>query len=616
MQDRRNYTAIPSRRAALRSCGIRIFCIAACCALFFVQTAIAQQAPSQILNQYRAQRVTWMTNVWPFANNLFFWLALIEFTWSAAIMMLEKTDLQSWTAALIRRIMWIGAFYALLLNGRTWIPTIVDSFNILGQQASGAGPMSPSDVFMRGLNVAGALMDGASSSAFLKNPGTSLACVVAAAMTVLAFIGITIQFVVAMVESYIIVAAGVIFLGFGGSRWTAPYVERYIGLGVANGVKIMLLYLLIGVGMDISLGWIPDAQAVSTSTTPAMNAFEVMGAALIFLMLCWQIPKLFSAVLGGAPALTGGDLLGTGTSVVAGAAAVGSLAAGGVALAARGATAISGVGAAAGAGGSGAGSSAAGVGAAGRGGGAAGGGVVPPPSSPSSGPSGNGGPRQPNPPSRNGGSGGASADVTGVGSSSSGGSSPVRNGSGHNQGSNGNGTANSSSIASALSSVGGDHLTGSGFEGERPASGFTPTSSSSSPSPVRSGFVSDALLGTDSVSSAVPPITSTAGELGSSGANAGTPAGRSLTSTESGQNSPGSTSGVVSDVRSVRTGSASPQRPAGSRRERIGSAARRTDRVLSRAAGRLRGVGNQFGVLPSDAAPHTPPPRMPIEHHD
>ena len=167
--------------------------------------------------------------------------------------------------------------------------------------------MSPSDVFMRGLNVAGALMDGASSSAFLKNPGTSLACVVAAAFTVLAFIGITIQFVVAMVESYIIVAAGVIFLGFGGSRWTAPYVERYIGLGVANGVKIMLLYLLIGVGMNISLEWIPDAQAVAHSTTPAMNAFEVMGAALIFLMLCWQIPKLFSAVLGGAPALTGGD---------------------------------------------------------------------------------------------------------------------------------------------------------------------------------------------------------------------------------------------------------------------------------------------------------------------
>ena len=43
-----------------------------CCLVVIVlaQSAIAQQAPSQILSQYRAQRVTWMTNVWPFANNL------------------------------------------------------------------------------------------------------------------------------------------------------------------------------------------------------------------------------------------------------------------------------------------------------------------------------------------------------------------------------------------------------------------------------------------------------------------------------------------------------------------------------------------------------------------
>ena len=301
--------------------------------LVLAQSVAAQQTPSQILNQFRDQRTVWMTNIWPYANNLFFWLALIEFTWSAAVMLLEKHDLQSWTAALIRRIMWIGAFYALLINGRIWIPAIIESFNILGQQASNTGPMSPSDVFMRGINIAGALMDGASSSAFFTSPGTSLACVLAAALTVISFIGITIQFVVAMVESYIIVAAGVIFLGFGGSRWTAPYVERYIGLGVSNGVKIMLLYLLVGVGMNISLGWIPEAQAISTSATPAMSAFEVMGSALIFLMLCWQIPKLFSAVLGGAPALTGGDLLATGTAVAAGTVALGSLAAAGVGLA-------------------------------------------------------------------------------------------------------------------------------------------------------------------------------------------------------------------------------------------------------------------------------------------
>jgi type IV secretion system protein TrbL len=304
------------------------------CVVLVVDLAAQTRAPSQILEQYRSQRTTWFSNVWPFANTLFGLLAVIEFAWSAAVMLLEKADLQSWTAALVRKVMWLGAFYALLIYGWWWIPAIVDSFEQIGQTASGTGPLSPSDVFVRGLNIAGALMDSASTSAFFTNTGVCLALVFAAAVTVLSFIAITIQFVVAMVESYIIVAAGIIFVGFGGSRWTAPYVERYIGLGVATGVKIMLLYLLIGAGMDLSLTWMDSAQAVGTAAKPAMSAFEIMGAALIFMMLCWQIPKLFAAVLGGSPALSGGDLAAAGGAVLTGAALLGTAAVTGVGAAA------------------------------------------------------------------------------------------------------------------------------------------------------------------------------------------------------------------------------------------------------------------------------------------
>ena len=82
------------------------------------------KAASAILNQYRSQRTPWFTAVWPFANTLFGLLATIEFAWSAAVMLLEKSDMQSWTSALIRKLMWIGAFYALLIYGRYWIPAI------------------------------------------------------------------------------------------------------------------------------------------------------------------------------------------------------------------------------------------------------------------------------------------------------------------------------------------------------------------------------------------------------------------------------------------------------------------------------------------------------------
>ncbi len=308
-------------RLLTRLAVIAIIALVVCSPLAHAQA----KAPSAILNQYRAQRTTWFTVVWPYANTLFGILATIEFAWSAAVMLLEKSDMQSWTSAIVRKLMWIGAFYALLIYGRFWIPAITDSFELIGQNASGTGPMAPSDVFTRGIDIAGALMATSSTAAFFTNLGTSLAMIFTGIITALAFIAITVQFVVAMVESYIIVAVGFIFVGFGGSRWTAPYVERYIGLGVSTGVKIMLLYLLIGTGMSLSVDWMTDAQRIASDASPAMSALEIMGASIIFMMLCWQIPKLFAAVLGGSPALSRGDLISSGAFVAGGAVAVGSL---------------------------------------------------------------------------------------------------------------------------------------------------------------------------------------------------------------------------------------------------------------------------------------------------
>jgi len=290
-------------------------------------------------------RGTWFAAVQGPAQTLFGLLAVIEFAWSAAVLALERTDLQSWTAGLLRKIMWIGAFYALLVFGPTWIPAIIDSFTQLGQQASGTGPLQPGDVFQRGLNLGGALLGSASDAGFLANPGTALAMVFAAILSFVAFCFISIQLVAALVESYIVVAAAFVFLGFGGSRWSAPYVEKYIALTVGVGVKIMILYLLVGVGMAISSNWVAVAQALATSPAPAMGALDIMGESLIFLALCWFIPKVVAGVLGGAPAFTGGEILAVGTPIVYGAAMA---ARGAVSLATSGFTALAGAGAAGG----------------------------------------------------------------------------------------------------------------------------------------------------------------------------------------------------------------------------------------------------------------------------
>src|SRR6185369_3584107 len=263
--------------------------LCAVCALAFLgcaHVANAQTSPSAMLDQFRAVRMTWLTVAAGYANRLFGLLALIEFAWIAAILVLERTDLQGWTAALIRKMMFIGAFFALLNFGADWIPRIINSFQQIGQNASGLGSLAPTDILVQGLNITGNLLSGAASSGWLGNIGTALSLVFAALLAFLAF------------------------LGFGGSRWTAPYVERYISLAVSTGVKVMVLYLLLGAGLTLTNGWVVAARAIPGSAEPAVDALDIAASAVLLLMICWNVPKFTAAILGGTPAFTGGDAVG------------------------------------------------------------------------------------------------------------------------------------------------------------------------------------------------------------------------------------------------------------------------------------------------------------------
>jgi type IV secretory pathway TrbL component len=101
--------------------------------------------------------------------------------------------------------------------------------------------------------------------------------------------------------------------------------------------------LLIGVGMALSAGWVAVAQAVATSPNPAMGALDIFGESLIFLALCWFVPKIVAGVLGGSPAFTGGEIIAVATPIVYGSVMAGKAA---VSLATSGYSALAGAGSA------------------------------------------------------------------------------------------------------------------------------------------------------------------------------------------------------------------------------------------------------------------------------
>ena len=131
---------------------------------------------------------------------------------------------------------------------------------------------------------------------------------------------------VALVESYIIVSAGLIFLGFGGSRFTSDFVQKYIGYAVAIGVKLFMLYLIIGVGMHISSNW---ATTIQAGDDLIENGLIIMGGSLIFLFLSWSIPNMAASMLSGAPALTAGGAGAVAAGAIAGTIATSAITASG-----------------------------------------------------------------------------------------------------------------------------------------------------------------------------------------------------------------------------------------------------------------------------------------------
>ena len=70
------------------------------------------------------------------------------------------------------------------------------------------------------------------------------------------------QLLITLIESYIAVYGGIILLGFGGSRWTSDMASSYMKYAVAVGMKLMLCYLVIGLGFSIFTQMIPATLAL------------------------------------------------------------------------------------------------------------------------------------------------------------------------------------------------------------------------------------------------------------------------------------------------------------------------------------------------------------------
>lgn len=261
---------------------------------------------TEITQSYSQAASHWHTFLFPVAQHLFGLLATIEIAWSGLLWAINRSDVESLWVEFLKKMLTIGFFYTLLVYAQEWLPAVIQSFVQVGAGASQITALYPSDILDQGISVASSVMQPLLTAGLLHSGAGLIIGGVTALIVMLSFALIAAELVVSLVESYIVVSAGILLLGFAGNRFTSQYSSKYLNYAVSVGVKLFVLYLIIGVGSTLATHW---GQLVMEGGTKNMAPFmEVMGGALVFLYVAKNIPNKAESLLSGTINLSGSGL--------------------------------------------------------------------------------------------------------------------------------------------------------------------------------------------------------------------------------------------------------------------------------------------------------------------
>ncbi len=289
--------------------------------LFLGEQAQAATTPMFVISDFISAISGWGGTILASALALFWLLAAIDFIWMGMTLALKQADIAEVVAEIVHRVMHIGFFLALLTFSSSWAPTIIQSLTQLATNASGAPAPTISAVMGSAMTICGAIF----SSMSLWSIGTSILLALLCVVILLLFALIAAEIAVSLVSVWLIIYAGMIMLGFGGSRWTQDYAISYYRAVLGASVKLYVMQMLLGVGMTVIGGIAATATAVGGANI--VDFFAVAAACLILYVLIMRIGELTHALMSGHVMASSNALATAVAATTAAAATVGGAAA-------------------------------------------------------------------------------------------------------------------------------------------------------------------------------------------------------------------------------------------------------------------------------------------------
>ena len=179
-----------------------------------------------------------------------------------------------------------------------------------------------------GASMAETIFNSPATSSTLSNLELAIVQSVAAFFVLLSFVIAAAMLLLTLIETYLVVGGGIILLGFGANRFTAPAAEGYFGYVIKVGVRLLFFYLVLALGVMLANDWNTALIAackptpmflpwfgtygsspsslvtmVCANTVPAAVMLDVVAKSIVFAIVTIAVPHIAASIAGGTAGL-------------------------------------------------------------------------------------------------------------------------------------------------------------------------------------------------------------------------------------------------------------------------------------------------------------------------
>ena len=280
---------------------------------------------NDIATQFYNAGAHYSAAVQPYAIKLFFALLLLDIlvTW-IQFTAEGQLDASHFLGRLIKHILSGGFVYLMIVNAFSWMNAVIKSFSSIGAAVTGLPALNPQTVLQVGTNMASTIFNSPGNASMMTNFEQAIVQSVAAFIVLLTFVVTAAMLLLTLVESYLVIGGGVILLGLGANRFTAPAAEGYFGYVIRVGVRLLFFYFVLAVGVQMANQWsaalvaackpvpatlpwwttygLPPSAIVTTVCSGTISAADMLNYtafSVVFMVVSIAVPHMAAGIAGG-----------------------------------------------------------------------------------------------------------------------------------------------------------------------------------------------------------------------------------------------------------------------------------------------------------------------------